>query len=131
MGKFDGRSEQVILLDTSVWIDHLRQQERKLKPLFEHKLILVHPFVIGELALGSMPRYDLILRSLAELPQAKVASNEEVLWLIRQQSLQGSGIGYIDAHLLASAKLTPEGRLWSRDKRLSHIANALGVGYAE
>ena len=121
----------MILLDTSVWIDHLRLQEQKLKPLFERNLILVHPFVIGELALGSMPRYDLILRSLAELPQAKVASDQEVLWLIKQQALQGSGIGYIDAHLLASARLTPEGRLWSRDKRLARIADALGVGYAE
>lgn len=121
----------MILLDTSVWIDHFRQQEQKLKPFLEGNLILAHPFIIGELALGSMPRYDLILRSLEELPKARIATDQEVLWLITQEALQGSGIGYVDAHLIASARLTPETRLWSRDKRLSRVAEALGVGYAE
>ncbi|MDQ0319638.1 putative nucleic acid-binding protein [Pararhizobium capsulatum DSM 1112] len=121
----------MILLDTSVWIDHLRQQEQQLKPLLERNQIATHSFVIGELALGSMPRYDIILRSLAELPQVKVASDQEVLWLIKQHALQGSGIGYVDAHLLASTKLMPDGKLWSRDKRLSRIADELGIGYAE
>ena len=118
----------MIILDTSVWIDHLRNREEEVEFLLKRQQILVHPFVIGEIALGSMPHYDLVLQSLSELPQATVASNLETLFLIKQHSLMGSGIGYVDAHLLASAKLAEGTRLLTRDKRLAKIAEALGVG---
>ncbi|MBW9052957.1 type II toxin-antitoxin system VapC family toxin [Rhizobium mesosinicum] len=118
----------MIILDTSVWIDHLRKREEEVEFLLKRQQILVHPFVLGEIALGSMPQYDLILQSLSELPQATVVSNFEALFLIKQHSLMGSGIGYIDAHLLASAKLAEGTRLLTRDKRLARIAEALGVG---
>ncbi|CDN53260.1 Probable ribonuclease VapC 1 [Neorhizobium galegae bv. officinalis bv. officinalis str. HAMBI 1141] len=119
----------MILLDTSIWIDHLRKREEAVEFLLKRKQVLVHPFVIGEVALGPMPRYDLVLQSLSELPQALVASDPEVLLLIRQHSLMGSGIGYVDAHLLASTRLHEGTRLLTRDKRLARIATALGIGY--
>nr|WP_246745930.1 type II toxin-antitoxin system VapC family toxin [Ciceribacter sp. L1K22] len=117
------------MLDTSIWIDHLRRREEHVEFLLKRKQLLVHPFVMGEVALGSMPNYDLVLQSLSELPQAKVAKDLEVLVLIRQHSLMGSGIGYVDAHLLASARLLDGTRLLTRDKRLARIAEALGLGY--
>lgn len=119
----------MILFDTSVWVDQLRKSEKHIELLLEQEQVIVHPFVIGELALGSMPRYDLVIRSLCELPQASVADTTEVLALIKRYSLMGSGIGYVDSHLMASAKLTPGGRLLTRDKRLARVAAAIGIGY--
>ncbi|MGK6317506.1 type II toxin-antitoxin system VapC family toxin [Neorhizobium sp. DT-125] len=121
----------MILLDTSIWIDHLRKSEEHVEFLLKRQQILVHPFVLGEVALGSMPHYDLVLQSLSELPQAIVANNLEVLQLIKRHSLMGSGIGYVDAHLLASARLTDGTRLLTRDQRLARIAMALGVDHSE
>ncbi len=118
----------MIILDTSVWIGHLRKREEEVEFLLKRQQVLVHPFIVGEIAPGSMPHYDLVLRSLSELPQATVASNAEILFLIGQHSLMGSGIGYVDVHLLASAKLTEGTRLLTRDRRLAKIAEALGVG---
>ncbi len=119
----------MILLDTSVWIDHLRQREPSVEFLLKRRQILIHPFVVGEIALGPMKNYDAILEALSELPQATVANHAEVLFVIKQHSLMGSGIGYVDAHLLASVKLIQNLRLWTRDKRLANVAEALGVGY--
>ena len=118
----------MIILDTSIWIDHLRKSDEQVEFLLKRNQVLVHPFVIGELALGSMPRYDLTIRALSELPPAAVATERETLLLIRQHALMGSGIGYVDAHLLASAKLSAGSRLLTRDKRLARIAAALDVG---
>jgi predicted nucleic acid-binding protein len=117
----------VIILDTSIWIDHLKAGDERAAFLLKRNQVLVHPFVIGELALGSMPRYDLTIRSLSELPQARVAGNGEVLLLIKQHALMATGIGFVDAHLLASAKLS-SARLLTRDKRLARIARALDIG---
>ncbi|MFB9951301.1 type II toxin-antitoxin system VapC family toxin [Rhizobium puerariae] len=119
----------MILLDTSVWIDHIRRREEQAEVLLKRRQVLVHPFVTGELALGPMPRYDLFIQSLSELPQATVALDSEVLFFIKRHSLMGSGIGYVDAHLLTSVQLQPGGRLWTRNKRLAKVAMALGVGY--
>ncbi|RWX75983.1 type II toxin-antitoxin system VapC family toxin [Neorhizobium lilium] len=119
----------MILLDTSIWIDHLRKREEHVEFLLKRKQILVHPFVIGEIALGPMQRYDLVLRSLSELPQVVTASDSEVLAMIREHSLMGSGIGYVDAHLLASASLLESTRLYTRDKRLVRVAVALALSY--
>jgi len=89
--------------------------------------VLAHPFVIGELALGNLRQRELILAALQDLPQSVVASDPEVLRFINQQALHGLGIGYVDAHLLASARLTPGGALWTRDKRLRAVADRLGL----
>lgn len=117
----------MIILDTSLWIDHLKAGDERVTFLLKCRQVLIHPFVIGELALGSMPQYDLTIRSLSELPQAKLAGNSEVLLLIKQHSLMATGIGYVDAHLLASARLSGA-RLFTRDKRLARIAMRLDVG---
>ncbi len=118
----------MILVDTSVWIDHLRQGNRHLEAMLGRRQVLAHPHVVGEIALGSIRNHDQVVTALTELPQATVADDAEVLFLIRKHALMGSGIGYVDAHLLASTMLTPEARLWSHDKRLANVAGALGVG---
>jgi len=117
----------VILVDTSVWIDHLRNGDSTLVKLLNTGQVLVHPFVIGELALGNLRQRDVILDTLKNMPCAKVATDEEVLALINQSKLYGIGIGYIDAHLLASVRLTPGAQLWTRDKKLRKVVNQVGL----
>jgi predicted nucleic acid-binding protein len=116
----------VTLVDTSVWVDHLRNGDKRLKPLLEQGLVLTHPFVIGEIALGHLRRRDTILAALRGLPRATTAQDHEVLQLIQHQNLFGLGIGYVDAHLLASAMLT-QASLWTRDKRLGMVASQLSL----
>jgi predicted nucleic acid-binding protein len=117
----------VILVDTSVWIDHLRQGDAELQSLLNAGRVLAHPFVTGELALGSLQKRDVVLNALQGLPQAAVATDEEVLRFIGQQTLFGIGIGYIDAHLLAAVRLSHGSLLWTRDKRLLTAATRLGL----
>jgi len=117
----------VILVDTSVWVDHLRGDDPILAQLLDAGLVLVHRFVIGELALGNLRQPKRILGALQELPEAIVATDDEVLRFIDLNALAGRGIGYIDAHLLASLRLTEGGRLWTRDKRLHGVADQLGL----
>lgn len=117
----------MILVDTSVWVDHLRHGSPSLFSLLSAGRVLCHPFVIGELALGALGQRDEVLGDLKNLPQAETASPLEVLELIDRQSLAGSGIGYVDAHLLASARLTAGAALWTRDRRLSLVAGKLGL----
>jgi len=108
----------VILVDTSVWIDHLRSGDAVLAGLLESGRVLAHPFVTGALALGGLRQRDVILGALQDLPQANVATHEEVFRFIAENALYGLGIGYVDAHLLAAVRLTPGAALWTRDKRL-------------
>lgn len=115
----------MILVDSSVWIDHLRNGEPLLAGLLDAGRVLAHPFVIGELALGSLRQRDVILSALQDLPQAVVAGDDEVFRFIGQQALFGLGIGYIDAHLLAAVRLTSGASLWTRDKRLCAVADRL------
>jgi hypothetical protein len=89
--------------------------------------VLGHPFVTGELALGNLRRRDPFVTDLQDLPQAIVASDEDVLHLIDRQALFGRGIGYVDAHLLAAARLTTGSKLWTRDRRLQAVAAQLGL----
>jgi predicted nucleic acid-binding protein len=117
----------VILIDASVWINHLRAADERLTALLAEDQVLGHPFILGELALGYLRQRDLILRSLQRLPQAAVASDREVLRLIENERLYGRGIGYIDAHLLAAVRLTPEARLWTRDGPLQRAAAQLSL----
>lgn len=113
----------MILVDTSIWIDHLRAGDSALARLLETGRVLTHPFVIGELALGHLHQRQPILDALHDLPQATVATDVEVLAFIDRQQLTGLGIGYVDVHLLASVQLTPGSRLWTRDKRLHGVAD--------
>lgn len=117
----------MILIDTSVWIDHLRTTNAKLMELLNRSQVLAHPFVTGELALGNLHQRTVILSALQDLPQAKVASDLEILHFIEQQALFGLGIGYIDVHLLAAVRLTPDALLWTHDKRLHAVANRLSL----
>lgn len=117
----------MILVDTSVWIDHFRQGDVELTRLLNAGQVLTHRFVIGELALGNLQNRNIIISTLQNLPQATVASDEEVLRFIERQALFGSGIGYIDAHLLAATLLSPGSFLWTRDKRLLAESVRLGV----
>ncbi len=118
----------MILVDTSVWVNHLRHDDVKLKALLIEGRVLAHPFVIGELALGSLRNRDLVLQLLSDLPQAITASETEVLDFIKRHALFGLGIGYIDAHLVASARLS-SAILWTHDKRLHEAAIKLGLSY--
>jgi len=97
----------VILVDSSVWIDHLRAGSSELESLLNDLRVLVHPFVIGELACGNLRNRKEVLDLMGDLPQVSTAADQEVLYFIEQHELMGKGIGYIDAHLLASVALTP------------------------
>jgi predicted nucleic acid-binding protein len=117
----------VILVDSSVWVDHIRQNDSTLSDLLAACGVLVHPFVIGEIGLGSLRQRDIILDALRDLPQAVVAADEEVHAVIDRHRLFGIGIGYVDVHLLAATLLTAGARLWTRDTRLHEVAIRLGV----
>lgn len=121
----------MILVDTSVWVDHLRRANRALAARLVAGEVLGHPWVIGEIACGVMPRRAETLALLHALPSGRVAMHAEVLSLIERQSLAGRGVGYVDLHLLASALMTPHTRLWTRDRRLAAVAAALGIAYEE
>ena len=120
----------MILIDTSVWVDHLRAGDKALAALLQSGMVLAHPFVIGELALGNLRQREIVLNALADLPHASVATDAEVLQLIDHHALFGRGIGYLDAHLLAAVKLTAGAELWTNDKRLHGVADQLGLATA-
>jgi predicted nucleic acid-binding protein len=119
----------MILVDTSIWIDHLSKPHWILRGLLMQDGVLVHPFVLGELAVGSIRDRDLVLITLSEIETVRVANHEEVLNFISAHKLFGKGIGYIDANLLTSVVLTPGTTLWTRDKRLHAAALELKVAY--
>jgi predicted nucleic acid-binding protein len=119
----------VILADTAVWIDHLQTGNAALVELLDRSSVIAHPCVIGELALGTLSNRTEILGLLHGLPQATLARDDEVLGLIEHDALSGTGIGYVDAQLLAATRLTPDTRLWSTDRRLVAVANRLDVSY--
>ena len=122
----------MILIDTSVWIDHLARPIPHLLDLIEsseYPPILTHPFVIGELACGKFPTRTETLAGLRRLRQAVRASDQDVLTLIERHALMGRGIGLVDVHLLASTLVTPETRLWTHDKRLERAAGDLSIAY--
>ncbi len=115
----------MILVDTSVWVDHLRRGNARLVKLLADSEVVTHPFVIGELALGRLGRRREILSLLRELPQAEAADHEEVFLFVERHRLEGSGIGWVDAHLLCAAALT-RAPLWTTDRRLAATAHRLG-----
>jgi predicted nucleic acid-binding protein len=118
----------LILVDTSIWVDHIRGQDVGLRQLLEEELVLGHPFVIGELAMGNLPERSIWLRDLGRLPAALVARHHEVLSMIESATLYGRGLGYVDVHLLASARLS-HSRMWTRDRRLAAAANEMDIAF--
>lgn len=112
----------MILVDTSVWVDHFRAADEELTDLLNSAQVLTHPFVVGELACGNLENRVEVLKLLQDLPQTPVASDTEVLFFIEQHRLMGRGIGYIDAHLLAATALADPARLWTRDKRSAKVS---------
>jgi predicted nucleic acid-binding protein len=117
----------LILIDTSVWVDHLRRHNARLAGLLEAGRVLVHPFIIGEVALGQMRERKVVLAALLNLPHTQIATEEEVLSFIEHYTLFGRGVGYIDLHLLAAVRLTAGAALWTIDRRLHALANTLGL----
>ena len=121
----------MILVDTSVWIDHLRSGEPALATALEGGRVMMHPFVLGELACGNLKNRAEVLQLLEDLPAAPTATDPEVLGLIERRALMGRGIGYIDVHLLASTVLEGVARLWTRDRRLAETAAELELAFDE
>jgi predicted nucleic acid-binding protein len=119
----------MILVDSSVWIDHFRAADNYLKGHLESQQVVCHPFVIGELACGRIAHRSVVLAELARLPQCKVSSHAEAMRLIEEQSIAGAGLGWVDIHLLASALISPQTLLWTRDKRLADVAKRLLIAY--
>jgi predicted nucleic acid-binding protein len=117
----------VILADTSIWVDHFRSGDDELRKLLTNRQIAMHPFIVGELALGSLRERAKTLAFLDMLPQMRVARLDEVRQMIEMRSLYSQGIGLTDAHLIASVLINPPMLLWTRDKRLSSIAESLGI----
>ncbi len=120
----------MILVDTSVWVEHLRHGLPRLATLLQEGKVLIHPWVIGELACGHLRNRGEVLALLQGLPAAVLASDSEVLLLIEREQLMGRGIGYVDAHLLASAKLS-QCQLWTQDRRLAALAQERGLAMLE
>jgi predicted nucleic acid-binding protein len=118
-----------MLVDTSVWIDHLREGNPALASALEEGEVLCHPYVQGELACGNLRNRDEILSLLSALPQPPLATHAEALAVVEQRSLMGSGLGWVDIHLLGSALLAGI-PLWTLDRPLADAAIRLGVGSA-
>ncbi len=117
----------MVLVDTSVWIEHLNRRNRPtLVKLLEDAAVLIHPFIIGELACGSIKNRASILEDLNALPAVKSATHEEVFKLVEDRRLWGRGIGWIDGHLLVSALLS-DCPLWTLDQKLNQAAHHAGV----
>ena len=121
----------MILVDTSVWIDHFRFVDEGLVAILESGQVVNHHFVTGELACGNLLNREEILKMLKSLSQVVTATEAEALFFMEQHLLMGQGLGYIDCHLLTSTALTPSTQLWTRDKSLKEAANFLNLIYME
>jgi predicted nucleic acid-binding protein len=117
----------VILADSSVWIGYLRWGNPALADLLDRRQIAMHPFIVGEIALGNLKDRERAIRQLRAIKQLRVASDEGVLTMIEQRKLSGVGIGYVDAHLIAAALVADDVGLWTHDKALAAIADRLGI----
>jgi predicted nucleic acid-binding protein len=117
----------VILADTSIWIDHFRSGNEQLRKHLNEGSVAIHPFIVGELALGSLRKRDETLALLDLLPKVRVAQMHEVRYAIEARTLYSRGIGLIDAHLIASIFINPPTLLWTRDKQLRKVAEDLGI----
>ena len=121
----------MILVDTTVWVDHLRNPELELREQLNANNVLTHPIVIGELACGGIPDRARFLRMMDSIPQVREGTHREVRDFIETQRLISRGIGFMDAHLLYSVTAQPDALLWTRDMSLNRIARQLSVSYDE
>ena len=121
----------VVLVDTSVWVDHFRHGHAELADLLGRDLVLMHPMVLGEIACGTPPTRVQVLQLLSELQQAQQASLREVMHFLEREQLFGLGCGLVDLTLLASVLMTPGAALWTLDRRLAALAQRFGVGYGQ
>ena len=119
----------MLLIDSSVWIDHLRCANKQLSQLLNSNQVSIHSMIIGELACGNLNNRSELLALWQQLPMVSEASHREVIYAINQYQWMGKGIGYIDAHLLASTLLTDNTALWTLDKRLQQVAVSLGIAF--
>ena len=117
----------MILVDTAIWLDHLRRGEPRLAELLDHGAVLMHPFVLGEIACGELKDRTEMLQLLKELPRTQVASSDEALAYIERYRLYNKGIGWVEANLLASVEMTTGARLWTRHRVLNSVAVSLGL----
>ena len=117
----------MILVDTSIWIDHLRGRDAVMTEQLERGSIAMHPVVLGEIALGSLKSRAELLQLLEALPGTLVASDAEVMHMLDERALFGRGLGWVDVHLLAATLLTPGLSLWTRDRRLHAVAEEIGL----
>jgi predicted nucleic acid-binding protein len=118
----------MVLVDTSVWVSHLRDGNVDLEKLLNNGEVVCHPFIVGELACGNLKNRNEILAYLQSLLKTVVAEDEEVLKFIENNQLMGKGLGYIDVHLIASAVLT-DVSLWTFDKTLDKFTKKIGISY--
>lgn len=116
----------MILVDTSIWVDHLRAKDETLVRLLEQGQVGIHPMIIGELACGHLRNRESLLGLWQGLPQVVEAGHDEVLHYLQSQQLMGKGIGWVDLHLLTSVRLTPNAWLWTGDRRLAAVAQSVG-----
>lgn len=119
----------MILADTSVWVDHLRAGDPALATLLDAGRILAHPWVIAEIALGSLSNREAVLDLLDSLPHAPTASIDEIRLVIAERALFSRGVGLVDVGLLAGCLLAPGSRLWTKDKRLGAVAGELSLAF--
>jgi predicted nucleic acid-binding protein len=117
----------VILVDTSIWIDHFRHGDAELRRIIHDDRLLCHPFIVGELALGSLRERDAVIAFLAAQREATIATHSEVMTTIDRYAIFSMGIGYTDVHLLTSTLLDRRSSLWTRDKRLAAAAQKVGA----
>lgn len=117
----------MIIVDSSVWIDHLRLADPHMDDIVQRQLVRLHPFVLAEIALGNPPYRSKLLGNLSRLLPAPVATTDELLVLVESEALYGLGLSFVDVHLLASARLSPGTMIWTRDKRLKAEAERLGL----
>ena len=117
----------MILVDSAVWVAHLRAHDSELARVIDADAVYTHPYVVGELSLGSFRQLGIVVKSLQDLPRVTVAADAEVLQFLSRHALFGRGIGYVDVCLLAAASITPNTWLWTHDKKLAAIATDLGL----
>jgi predicted nucleic acid-binding protein len=117
----------LILADTAIWITHFRRDDAEMRMQLNQRNIAIHPFIVAELALGSLGNREKTLRMLERIPQVKLAQLGEVRRMIEMHEFFSRAIGLTDAHLVASALITPSTQLWTRDRRLREVALALGI----
>lgn len=121
----------MILVDTSVWVDHLRHGDERLAQLLTQGQVGMHPMVTGELVCGHLQNRKQLTTLWQNMPHCIEASHQEAMFFLESHLLMGKGIGFVDLHLLASAQLTSNTKLWTRDKRLSSVAQSLGLAFSD